>query len=281
MKRNAIVRICIYSLLILVLLGLLAGFLFMPRGFAWTHRNGASTELAADTVQTLSPDEVSSISIEWALGDIIVNASDNAKFVAFHEEKSPSAKPLVYDVRGGQLNIQFWEGKNSGFGNLNNASSKDLFITVPKDFDLRELELDMASGKVKLEGLTMGELDFDGADVDMTLDACTVRSMDVDAASGEIKFDGALDELNMDSASASFEGTFRNHPRSIDMDGMSNDLDITLPEDCGFTVTIDGMSNRFTSDYSTTSRNGAHVYGDGSCRIDVDGMSGSVIIRKG
>lgn len=281
MKRNAIVRICIYSLLILVLLGLLAGFLFMPEGFGWAPRNSASTELAADTVQTLSPDEVSRISIEWALGDIVVSASDNAEFVAFHEEKSASAKPLVYGLRGGQLNIQFWADNHFGFSSFNNASSKDLYITIPKDFDLRVLDLDMASGNVKLEGLAVNEFDLDCADVEVTLDECTIRSLDVDAASGEVNFTGSLEELTMDSASANFVGVFQNHPRSINMDGMSNDLDITLPENCGFTVTIDGMSNRFTSDYPTTTMNGANVYGDGSCRIDVDGMSGNVNIRKG
>ena len=58
-------------------------------------------------------------------------------------------------------------------------------------------------------------------------------------------------------------------------------LDLTLPEDTGFSVDLDGMSCDFSSEFETTLRNGRHTYGDGHCRIDMDGMSSDVIIRKG
>ena len=62
---------------------------------------------------------------------------------------------------------------------------------------------------------------------------------------------------------------------------MSGDLELTLPEYCGFTVSMDAMSSDFTSDFPTTMQNGNHIYGDGSCSISIDAMSGDVAIRKG
>ena len=41
------------------------------------------------------------------------------------------------------------------------------------------------------------------------------------------------------------------------------------------------MSSDFSSDFATTIQNGRHVCGDGSCQIQMDAMSGNVIIRKG
>ena len=46
-------------------------------------------------------------------------------------------------------------------------------------------------------------------------------------------------------------------------------------------LTMDGMGKRLSSDFNGTSmKNGAHVYGDGRCLINVDGMNCKVDIRK-
>lgn len=65
------------------------------------------------------------------------------------------------------------------------------------------------------------------------------------------------------------------------MDTASGSLTLVLPEDCGFTVSLDSLSGRFSSDFATTTQNGRHIYGDGSCKINVSSMSGGVTIRKG
>ena len=57
-------------------------------------------------------------------------------------------------------------------------------------------------------------------------------------------------------------------------------LEITLPEDAGFTLSIDAMSDDFESDFETTMRNGNYVCGDGRCRINVNALSGDVVIHK-
>jgi hypothetical protein len=65
------------------------------------------------------------------------------------------------------------------------------------------------------------------------------------------------------------------------MDGASGNLDITLPSNCGFTAETGGLSFDFTTDFQTTTRNGAHIHGDGSCRIEIEALSGRVNIRDG
>lgn len=276
MKTNAIIRICIYSVLILILLAVLASaFMF---GLNWRpFRHLDSADIGA--VSSINPSGVSRIGIEWAAGDIVIQRGrDNT--INISESASGNDRPMVCRMKNDKLEIQFTENKPFSFG-FGNIASKDLTVTVPEDFDLRELELDMASGNVEIRDLTIDEVEFDCADVECVLDGCTVRTLDVDTASGDITFSGSLEELDLDSASTDFVGVFTNTPRSITMDGMSGKLDLTLPEKGGFSARIDGMSNHFSSEYPTQTVNGAYVWGDGFCRIDVDGMSSDVTIRKG
>ena len=65
------------------------------------------------------------------------------------------------------------------------------------------------------------------------------------------------------------------------MDSMEGKLDIALPEDCGFTQPTDGISIQLAADFNYSyTKNRSHVYGDGRCRIDVDGLNCNVTIRK-
>ena len=105
--------------------------------------------------------------------------------------------------------------------------------------------------------------------------------LDIETASGDIDFYGELNKLEFDAASAKFTGVLTNTPKSILVDSMSGDLDVTLPADSGFTVTMAAISGDFTSDFSTTVSNGAYVCGNGTCQIQYNGMYGDIIIRKG
>ena len=86
--------------------------------------------------------------------------------------------------------------------------------------------------------------------------------------------------MDCDAASADILLELSNVPGRLDMDTASGDLDVVLPADAGFTVTLDSLSGDFESDFDTTMRGGSYVAGNGRCRIDVDAMSGDVTIRK-
>lgn len=276
MKSNAIIRICIYSLLIFVLLGLLIFVLFRPR---W---DVTTTELSAvsSDEQMISADEVQSIEVDWALGDITIQTGDTDA-ITVEERKSEDAEPMVVGMKDGELVVEYWHKKHFVSFGYNNPPKKDLLITVPKNWTARELEFDTASGTVNLTGLTANEVDYDGADVEFIIQDCNIGELDIDTASGDVKFNGTLNTLDLDGASTDFTGVFANTPNQIKMDGMSGSLDITLPADSGFRLNLDGMSCGFSSDFETTRNNGSHTAGNGACLIDVDGMSMDVNVRKG
>ncbi len=236
--------------------------------------------------------DVSEISIEWAAGNIHIIPVEGNR-ISVTETGDFEKHPMTIKNKNGKLSIEYCEEKAALAIGLNYKFSKDLTIEVPKDFLLQELDIDAASATVLVQDLTIREVEFDGASGTCEFVNCTVDKLDVDTASGDIRFGGSLSELDCDAASASFIAELTNVPYRMEMDSMSGNLDVTLPEDAGFTVTMDGMRKDFTTDFAATC-NGSHhqghghsgcdqkthVHGDGACRIKMDAMSGEVIIRK-
>ena len=183
---------------------------------------------------------------------------------------------------GQTLKIQFCEEsvKFPSFG-INVDISKDLVIRVPTEWACDSLEIDTASAEVEICDLQINELDFDGASGLLVLDNCDIVNLDIDTASGDVEFTGILKDLDFDAASARFHGEFLQVPNHLNLDTMSGDLEIILPEYCGFTCELDTMSGDFDSDFEFGTIGETYISGDGACQIHVSAMSGDVDILKG
>lgn len=288
MKRNAIIRIIVWSIVLIALISILAGFITYKlylRDYTAekTVLEEAPLSVLPNEEELTFPTELNEIEIEWIAGDIVIMAKDIEEIVVFESDVSDEKYSLLWNVQGNRLEILFCEEQLvSGFGISNTAKlNKDLYIYVPMDWEAKSLEVDAASANMEIHNISAREIDFDGASGTCDFHNCNISDLDIDTASGDVNFTGTLDTLDFDAASASFIGDLQNTPSRIDMDSMSGSLDLALPEDCGFTLSMDGMSSRFNSDfYGTRMQNGSHVYGDGRCRINVDGMSCDVSIRK-
>lgn len=289
MKRNAIVRIVIFSITIVILLGILVAALAYD-SFSFRFNNGVRIDeetplnvLPNEETITFAPEEIRDIEIEWAAGSIIIQPADVESITVSESDVSDEKYAMLWKLRNNKLTVQFCEETLiSGFGiNINTDISKDLYILVPRGWDCRSLEIDAASATVEVNDLTISDVEFDGASGTCKFENCIVDTIDMDTASGDVTFIGSLNILDFDGASASIYAVLSNTPNRMDMDTMSGDLDLTLPEDTGFTVSMDALSSNFSSDFETTTKNGNQVYGDGRCRIQIDAMSGDVIIRKG
>lgn len=292
MKSNAIIRIVILSIVLVVLLGILLAGLgvksFIARKSA-EIRWETSPSPAGSGENTFSDPFTASagirdIEIQWVAGTITVQAGDVDQVTYQETEVSDSTYKMIAREYSDDLKIIFCD-ENIGFSfsmfGRNIDIIKDLTITVPRDMILEGLEIDAASAEVIIRDLTIREVSLDTASGKCQLDGCGIGELDIDTASGDIHFNGSLDMLDFDAASAEFEGILTNTPRSIKVDSLSGDIDITLPSNAGFSVSTDAMNSDFSSDFETTIRNGDYVCGDGSCKIEYSGMSGDITIRKG
>ena len=241
-----------------------------------------ATDAGASGSQTFDAKVIRKIEIEWVVGSIKMEPADVDKITVSESSVTDSKYEMVCTVKSNEnkLKIQFCDNAKSFFGIQATALSKDLTIQVPRDWLGGELEVDSAAANLDLSDLTLRNVEIESASGTVNFQNCTVDELDVNTASGAVNFTGAFNSLEFDTASASFTGVLENTPRNVEMDSASGDLDLTLPEDCGFTVSMEGMGSKFKSDYSTKTQGKTHVYGDGSCHIEVDSGSGSVTIRK-
>lgn len=289
MKTNAIVRIVVFSLAILMLLGILVAVLAFNMYIVNGRVYFENEELVEEPVEMINTKnvtaQVKNIEIEWAAGSITIQPDDSVSDITIQEFcRADSKYQMVYRQSGQTLEIQFCEDsiKFPSFG-VNADVSKDLVITVPADWICNSLEIDAAAAEVEIHDLQINELDFDGASGKFILDNCDIVKLDIDTASGDVEYKGILKELDFVGASACFRGEFMQMPNHLYLDTMSGDLDIILPEYCWFTCELDTMSGSFDSDFETKTENGVYVHGnsENACHIKVSAMSGDVNIRKG
>ena len=243
--------------------------------------------VAQDTVNrtgstgSASTETIRDIKIEWISGSVTVEPGD-VQEITFSESGAATDKyKMVWKQSGDKLVIQYSKDSNTpGFGIHIDKGSKDLDVTVPRGWVCDSLELETASADLTVCDMIIREMEIDSASGTANFENCTVSSLDVDTASGDVTFTGSLSELDFEAASASFTGVLENVPDKVKMDSMSGDLTLTLPEDAGFTVSLDAMSSDFSSDFPTVKKNKSYVCGDGRCKIDVNAMSGDVAILK-
>ena len=233
------------------------------------------------SVGSADPAAIREIKIEWISGSVTVEPGDVQEITFLESGNGTDKYEMVWKQSGDELVIQYSKDSSiAGFGLHFGDGSKDLTVTVPRGWVCDSLELDTASTDLTVRDMIIREMEIDSASGTAKFENCTVSSLDVDTASGDVTFSGSLNELDFEAASASFTGVLENVPDKVKMDSMSGGLTLTLPEDAGFTVSLDAMSSDFSSDFPTVKKNKSYVCGDGHCKIDVDAMSGDVSILK-
>ena len=278
MKRNAIVRIVLFSILALSLVGVLIGGIAFKRYTAPGIIVRGTTEAPVVSRNHFNAEEIDRLNIDWAAGKIVILPVEGSE-IAVTEELLGEEDEMVLKLDGSTLYVEYAENAVSlNFGSIN---KKNLYITVPQDWVCKELDIDAASATVQAERLTIQKAASSTASGSHTFRDCKVERLTLETVSGDLDYSGTLDKLDFGGVSAQADVVVTNFPKSIDVETVSGDVNLTLPKECGFTLEKDTVSGLFSSELETRKENGKYVYGDGQCKIDVEGVSASITIRKG
>ena len=282
MKRNAIVRVIGWSVTLVVLLSLLVGGLvyFLPDQ-KQTEKVDATefpAELSTDFLNYgTSAEDIREIEIDWVSGEIQIIPTGIDHIQVNETAAHANTKAMLCRKDGDTLKISFCKGE---LASLKGIGPKDLTIQVPKGWACRKLEIDAASPKISVQGLTADEVDLDTVGGESRFDSCTLGKLDADTASGNLYLTGTLENLEYDSASGSVEAELDNVPSKISMDTASGSLSLKLPKGAGFAVALDSLSGKLDSDFPTTLDGGRYLCGDGACKIEMESMSGGVTVNQ-
>ena len=287
MKTNAIIRIVLYSIVILLIVSILGGFLAFDRySFRQEESSWAAPIVTAGDGEFLESqhtvadaESILHMDIHWTAGSVTIQKGNTDRILLSESGKFDIGEAMVYRQEGQKLTIEYQE-RDVYFG-IYSVPEKDLTITVPRDWEGVSISLDTASADLQMNHITVREVELDSASGGAVFENCTIEELDIDTASGDVHFTGSLNKLEYDAASADLHAVFHNVPRSLDMGTASGDMDITLPDGAGFTAEVDAMSGDFRSDFEYSQRDDRYISGDGSCCINLSAMSGDVIIRQG
>lgn len=284
MKRNAIVRIVLYTVAILLLVGILTvallADLFSIRSIFHSETENhlpiaSDSRYAQNTVLAF---KVESIDIEWAAGSITIEPVENTDLITVRETYDAEYEMKLY-LDGNKLKIRFGQEDLNIVG-FNTVTSKDLVITVPADWICSSLDIDAASAEVYVHDLTINEVDFDGASGECTLTNCTVNDLSLETVSGNVTFFGCVTDFKCEAVSADCNLELLCQARSITMETVSGDMKLVLPEACGFSCETETVSGSFMSEFDCTKHRNTYIHGDGACQIKLGGVSGSIQILK-
>lgn len=288
MKGNIIARIVIYCILIAVLTTILVGslvvhnFSFLPN-HSTVHTSGTAisdtSEITSPKEVQSFPREVQSIKIEWYAGSIHMETA-NVDSLTFEETVYGNAKhQTTFTHSGKELTIRYSD-KTMRINDVN--SRKDLFILVPETWACDELIIDAGSADMDFSGIMISNAEINTASGSSRFDNCDVDRLEVNSASGSVQLSGTLNHFAMDAVSGEAVLDLHNNPDSIEMNTVSGDLTLHLPSDCGFTLERDSLSGSCKNDFPTDSSGNHQICGNGSCKIQFEGVSANInIINRG
>lgn len=286
MKTNAIIRIVLFSIAILVLGGILAGGILLYTfsvNTDWTQVSEfvggfiESNDGTAASSGEVSPSDVKNIEIDWTSGSVTILRAD-VDTISFAETPGlDENQKMLWKLQGDTLIIN-----NSRYRVIIGISkSKDLVITVPMDWNCGDLEIDTVSAHITVDSLTAEDVSISAVDgkCDFT-GTCAVNDLSIETVNGDVIYRGILKKLEYEGVNADFHGIFTAAPINLDMTSVDGDIEVRLPHDTGFTAVMNTVSGDFNSLYATTNSGNRYVYGDGACVIEIESVSGNLTINK-
>ena len=234
--------------------------------------------LTESTVQNISfnASDVKKLHIEWVSGNVTVKTADQHN-VTFRVD-GDSALPFSYRLNDNELELRYpaddviWKPARG---------SKNLTVTVPQSWYARETRIEVTSAVVEVDGLSTEELKLDSTSGPITASGLCCDQIVASTVSGSVILEGTAEELKLDTTSGRCQAELDERVREIELDSVSGELELILPESLGFEAEVDTVSGSFRSDIPTTaSSKGVYTCGNGECGISVDTVSGSITIQK-
>lgn len=289
MKRNAIARIVIWSLVAVLLTSLLVvGISSSPSSFFsgdWslggigvTYKNSALYNVGGGTVT----DEFQSIKVNWTNGKINIEAYDGEDTVISETEVAEKENKLRWRVEDGVLKIQQMAA-GMRFG-LKKTPKKTLTVKIPSNVaeGLKAVTSDSVSAEVTITGISASDkIEIDTVSGGADLKNIKTEKLDIDTVSGSIKAAGEFTELESDSVSGDVTVSSATPLKKLDCDSTSGNIRLTIPKNSGFTLKADTVSGDISCGLPTVSESkNRRVCGDGSADFETDTVSGDLIITS-
>lgn len=299
MKRNALVRVCLWTFVSFLLIAALYGALEPSLSRTSAESAAGGTDLISGLVQpvidaVLPPadtfsgtpetttltaaqtDAVTDISVSWLSGHVRVTVHDGDTL--YFAESAASGRisgdnRLQYTLQGGKLSIDYTESNFLSF--LQNRQAKQLELFIPRGLALETLSVENVSSTVRIEGVSAWSLRVTSVSGAVSVSGASAQGFSSELVSASIDVTGSFDEVDMDGVSGSQALRLTAPPHSVRISSVSGGLNVYLSKDIGYTASLESVSGRLTAADADTADRKSASYGDGSASIRLETVSGS------
>lgn len=225
---------------------------------------------------TFEADQVQSIELDWAAGDVTLKNGTGTCAVSESGDGSlVASEKLHWWLDGTTLRIRYCE---SGYRHLIRSSYKHLTLEVP---DSVELHIDIASGRVQSDArLSLAKLEIDTASGGVHLKEVSAHEAEIDSASGGITIERvSAQKTEIDVASGGVTLGVGDC-KTIAIDSASGSIALKLLDaQKGATVRVSQLSGSFECSLPMTKDGKTYRIGDGAVDIRIEAASGSVTVE--
>lgn len=308
MKKSAIARIVIWSVVALALTGILIGTLifnesinapiFFGEKHGYRYNNESEYTIGASD---LPAETFTNVNIDWISGNVFVLAydGDTVKIEETSTDDIEEKYALRWCVKENTLYIKPCKSTNS-WNLANKIPTKDLFLYIPDNLaiTMNKISVDTASACISITGITANQIDTTTASGDTWLEKCDAIEIDIEnvsgyvnltetksekidaeTVSGNVEIMGTVEELSADSVSGTVLLSTGEAPQSAEISTVSGEIKFALPENDGFYIDFDSVSGKVTSEFPLIINNSKQTYGNGARNYDFETVSGNVYIE--
>ena len=275
----AIALICVgAALFVLAVLSLVVLGLMIPTG-GYAYDNAADYEIAerdgfGETEAVLSSSsfaDISEVEIHWLSGSVYLTESDEDGILLQEDYTGDNDDyRMRYTVSGSRLIIQPCRSKLFGSVDL---PEKTLTVFLPEGMTLVSVET--VSADVELMGGSAGTLSVSTTSGDILGPGLQTKELELGTVSGNIRlpqYPAGCRTVDCETVSGEVSLGFTSCPEEVDLNSVSGDLALSLPEGSRYELEFDTVSgSRYTSDQSA---NGADL-----CEITAETVSGDLTVR--
>lgn len=290
-RKSAVVRIVIWSVVFCLLGGLLTASLL---GGAVFGENGIFTWIGVISVGRYSYDDASeysvgnaeiddaitALTINWLVGDVIVTATEGDRIVITESyDGDDDDLRLRWRVEEGELSIQF---RKSALVGVSDTTKKNLTVAIPTIMleAMDEVEISGVTGNVTYEG-NADDLSVNVMNGDLHI-AGDIGELDVKAAQGNVTFRGGVRDGEFECMDADVT-MYLEMAASLNFEQVDGNVCLYLSDEItGFSVEMESLNNEIDVDAFENARvDGKTVkWGRAGLRISVDGVKNKLKIAK-
>ena len=211
---------------------------------------------------TFAASDVSELNIDWVSGTVTIEAYDGTEVAISEttEDALTDSTTMHYFLESdGTLNIRFGIPGMKAQGE--NLPDKNLLVRVPRTLRLDEVEMNGVGQSVQMDSVRCSTLEMNSVSRQITLNECEIKDIEVN------------------SVSTNVEATFSKMPEDIELNNVSGNTLLYVPEDAGITLEYNGLVSNFYSELPVARKGKNKVIGNGACEIECNSVSGELAIK--